>query len=254
LVWRTFKADERGQDWKAAIRQLFEKVQCELPPNTQVVLMTDRGLSGGRLARLACDHGWHYVLRVQRRTRVQQSDGSIRTLGELVPRPGTTCCLSQVRVWAPREKREHWISHWPDAVVANVVAVWREGDSEPWLLVTSLPASPDRCNDYRRRTWEEELFRDLKSFGWNWQRSRVRRPERVERLLLVLALATLWVVALSQRVIRSGHRILLEERSRRCYSRFQLGLRWLKRLLANDQPVHCYLRLWTETTVPAKLS
>jgi hypothetical protein len=79
------------------------------------------------------------------------------------------------------------------------------------------------------------VFRALKSFGWQWQRSRVRQPERVERLLLVLALATLWLAALAQRVLKRGWRPLLEERSRRCYSTFHLGLRWLTRLLTNEQ-------------------
>ena len=254
LVWRTFTADEPGQDWKRTIRELFEVVQSELPPDVQVVLMADRGLSGGPLGRLAQDLGWYYVLRVQSGTRVQQADESIQTIAELAPKPETSCFLAQVRVWPPRKKGTHWVSFWDDATVANVVAVWREGDSEPWLLVTNLPANQSRCNDYRRRTWEEELFRDLKSFGWNWQRSRVRDPRRVERLLLVMALATLWMLVLSQRVIRAGRRRLLEEHSRRCYSWFQLGIRWLKYCLVNDQPIHCCLQPWSERAAPVKLS
>ena len=82
----------------------------------------------------------------------------------------------------------------------------------------------------------------------------MRRPERVERLLLVLALATLWVACLAQRVLRRGWRPLLEERSRRCYSYFQLGLRWLTRQLATDLPVHCTFRLWAASTASLKLS
>jgi hypothetical protein len=65
----------------------------------------------------------------------------------------------------------------------------------------------------------------------------VRQPDRVERLLLVLALATLCIVALAQRVLKRGGRPLREARSRRCYSPFPLGRRWLPRLLTNDQHV-----------------
>jgi hypothetical protein len=254
LLWRSFKADEPGQDWKTAIKQMLETVQAELPADCQVVLMADRGLTGAPLGRLALALQWHYLLRVQRQTRVYQSDDRIVPIGDLVPSPGTHCCLSGVRVWAPRQNGAHWKSHWHEAVVGNVVAVWRSADSESWLLITDLPATLARCAEYRRRTWEEELFRDLKSFGWGWQRSRVRSADRVERLLLVLVLATLWVIALSQRVLRYGWRHLLEERSRRCYSHFQLGLRWLKRLIANDEPVHCCLHLWAERAAPVKLS
>jgi hypothetical protein len=69
----------------------------------------------------------------------------------------------------------------------------------------------------------------------------------VERLLVVLALATLWVCCISQRVIRRGWRPLLEERSRRCYSRFQLGLRWIHRQLTNNRPISCTFTLYPET-------
>jgi hypothetical protein len=254
LLWRTWTANEPGQDWRSAIRQMCTTVQAALPPDVQVVLLADRGLTGAPLAHLVQELGWHYVWRVQGQTRVCQADGTLRPIAALAPTPGTQCCLTAVRVWAPRRKGDHWVSDWDAAICANVVALWRPVDREPWLLLTDLPATLARCADYRRRTWEEELFRDLKSFGWQWQRSRVRRPERVERLLLVLALATLWVACLAQRVLRRGWRPSLEERSRRCYSYFQLGLRWLTRQLANDLPVHCTFRLWPETAAPLKLS
>lgn len=82
----------------------------------------------------------------------------------------------------------------------------------------------------------------------------MRRPERVERLLLVLALASLWIAALAQRVLKRGWCLLLEERSHRCYSTFQPGLRWRTRRLTNDQHVPCLLHLWAETAAPLKLS
>jgi Transposase DDE domain len=254
LVWRTWTADIPGQHWKEAIRQMCSLVQDVLPPTVQVVLLADRGLTGAPLAHLMQDLGWHFVWRVQGQTRVCQADGTVRPIAALAPRPGAHCALTAVRVWAPRRKGDCWVSSWEEARVVNVVALWRLTDKEPWLLVTDLPASLTRCADYRRRTWEEELFRDLKSFGWQWQRSRVRRPARVERFLLVLALATLWVACLAQRVLRRGWRPTLEERSRRCYSRFQLGLRWITRALATDQPVHCTFRLWRESAAPLKLS
>ena len=82
----------------------------------------------------------------------------------------------------------------------------------------------------------------------------MRQPERVERLLLVLAPAPLWIVALAQRVLKRGWRSLREERSRRCYSTFPLGRRWLTRLLTNDQHGPCLLHLWAEKAAPLKLS
>jgi hypothetical protein len=254
VLWRTWMADEPGQDGRRALRPLGAPVHAALPPEVQVVLLAERGLTGAPLAHLAQEVGGHYVWRVQGQTRGCQADGTVTPIAALAPGPGTQCCLTAVRVWAPRRKGDHWLSEWAAATGATVVALWRPVDKEPWLLVTDLPASLARGADYRRRPWEEELFRDLKGFGWPWQQRRVRRAERVERLLLVLALATLWVACLAQRVLRRGWRPCLEDRSRRCYSYFQLGLRWLTRQRANALPVHWTFRLWAESTAPRKLS
>lgn len=222
LVWRTWRADAPGQDWQAAIRELAQVLQALLPADAQVVVLADRGLSGSPLARLCREVGWHFLLRVTRHARVRRTDGSVCPLMDLVPQPGTRCCLQAVTLYAPRHKQRPaaggWVSDWSAGLVAQVVAVWRRQQAgtqpeEAWLLVTDLPATLARCSEYRRCTWEEELFRDLKDLGWQWQQSRVRRPERVARLLLVLALATLWIVALAQRVVGRGWRPLLEARA-----------------------------------------
>jgi hypothetical protein len=116
------------------------------------------------------------------------------------------------------------------------------GDKESWLILSDWPPGKRRCAEYRKRTWEEQLFRDLKSSGWHWNQSRVRQPERVERLLLVLALATLWVLGVGHRVIHTGTRHLLEAPGHH-FSRFQLGLRWVARMVGTDQQVPCTFHL-----------
>jgi hypothetical protein len=221
LVWRSWVADQPGQDWSRAIGEMVAAVQAALPPGVQVVVLVDRGLSGSELARtvLAAGPDWHFLWRVIRTTRVYQPDGTVREIGALAPTAGSRVYLNGTRLYAPRHKAHAgaggWQSDWTQALAANVVAVWRAGEPEPWLLVTDLPACGARCCEYRRRTWEEEVFRDLKSLGWQWQHSRVQDPARVQRLLLVLALATLWMLALGQRLLRRGGRQALEG-GRRC--------------------------------------
>lgn len=251
LVWHTWPANQPGQDWKPVIRALVAAVQAELPPDTQVVVLVDRGLSGAELARTVQAAGvhWHFLWRVIRTTRVRQADGTVCPIGDLVPIPGRRTCLTGTALYAPRHKggrgrggwQSAWQSDWQQAVAANVVAVWRRGEREPWLLVTDLPATLARCAEYRRRTWEEELFRDLKRLGWQWQLSRVHAPERVQRLLLLLALATVWMVALGERLLRRGQRRTLEAGRRRRLSLFQLGLRWCEQQLDAHRPVPCLL-------------
>jgi hypothetical protein len=255
LTWQTWTADTPDQDWASTIPKLFAHVEAERAADTQVVLMADRGLGNAALAQQALAMGWHYLLRVTRTTRVWLPDGQVHELGDLVPEPGTCRLVTGARVGAPRHKvGATWVSAWAQALVTNVVAVWRTGDPEPWLLLTDLPAERRRCSEYRRRTWEEELLRDCKRLGLEWDLSRVRIPERVERLLVVLTLAQLWLIGLGQRVIRRGWRHQVDDRSRRTLSRFQLGLRWLKRQLLVGQRAPCSLHCWTLTYAPVKLS
>ena len=268
LVWQSWGADQPGQHWADAIPRLCTAVAAALPPGAEPVLLADRGLGNAGLARTARALGWHYLFRVQRRTRVRLPDGAVRELGSLVePRPQGESdrvrrqrerrgCIDGAAIGPARCQPAHtWVMDWSAALPTNLVALANPDDpDDPWLLVTDLPASPARCREYRRRTQEEELFRDLKSFGWQWQDSRLRLPDRVDRLLLVLALATLWVDALAQHVLRRQLRPLLQDRSRRCYSYFQLGLRWLRRCLANDQPVPCTFSLQPLAGATGKLS
>src|SRR5258705_8150457 len=68
--------------------------------------------------------------------------------------------------------------------------VWEVGYTEPCCLLSNQPYLT--ASLYSQRFYHEVSFRDLKSDGFNWQLSRIWLPAHVERLVLVLALATLW--------------------------------------------------------------
>jgi len=158
-----------------------------------------------------------FLCRVQRQTRVQTADGHAGAIGDLAPQPGTR--------WRGHG-RAFLKAGWRDL---NLVAVWRRGDQQPWLLVTDLAPTWVRCAQYRHRMDEEESFRDDKSAGFDWNASRVRDPDHMDRLLLVLQLAALFVLAQGVFVLHCGFRHVLERTDRSTLSLFALGLRWLDR-------------------------
>jgi hypothetical protein len=143
LVWRSWRADEPGQDGSGAIQEMLASVQALLPAAVPVVLLADRGLSGAPLAQAAPARGWHDLLRVQSQTRICHGAGTVQSLAELVPTPGTQGLLRDVHLW----KKGPFLLSWATTPRANVVAVWRAVDREPWLLVTDLPATLRRCTD-----------------------------------------------------------------------------------------------------------
>lgn len=256
IRWRTWPGHQSDQRWSRAIAALLAPLRAAAPAGVDLVLQADRGLGNANLARAAQAAGLHFLLRITRTTRIQLHDGTVCQVGSLVSRPGTCQLLDGVRIGAERRKRgRRWHSDWSQALAVNVVAVWRTQDPEPWLLITDLPAQRRRCCEYRRRTWEELALRDSKGLGFDWEHSRVRAPERVERLLLLLALALLWLLATTQRVVRRGERRLVDVAARRRrLSETEVGLRWLHRRDANDQRIPCYLTFLAISAAPVKLS
>lgn len=214
LTWVCYRPGEAPAPLPELVTALIAEVAALVPPSTRVVLLTDRGLAWPSLVDQCRRVGWSFLLRVQRQTRVQTPDGQTVAIGDLAPHPGT-----------------RWQGHgcvfkdagWRDV---NVVAVWRRGTDQPWLLVTDLAPTWQRCTDYRHRMDEEASFRDDKSSGFDWDASRVREPAPMERLLLVLQLAVCFVLAQGTFVLQHGFRSILERPDRRTLSIFSLGLRW----------------------------
>src|SRR5262249_19695506 len=88
-------------------------------------------------------------------------------------------------------------------VTHNIVIRWRPGlpkrRDEPWYLMTDLDGRAEAlCQLYGRRMSVEELFRDHKSRrnGFGLRDTRIRKAERFDRFVLILALAYILLVGL----------------------------------------------------------
>ena len=60
---------------------------------------------------------------------------------------------------------------------------------EPWIIALSQPPSVHRAFDYGLRWGIEAMFSDLKTRGFNLEDSQIARTDRLDRLVLVLALS-----------------------------------------------------------------
>jgi Transposase DDE domain len=128
--------------------------------------------------------------------------------------PPETCALTQAA------KRAKGHAHPGDELVV-VVGAYRRGERADLLA------------DYRLRWGIESLFGALKSRGFDLESTHLHHPERLERLLALLALAFGWAhrtglwVAEHVRAPR-----LIAKYGRRAKSLFRLGLDYLCQLLA----------------------
>jgi hypothetical protein len=208
------------------VRWMLTQVAACVPERLTVTLLADRGLCWPTIIRQCRKIHWHYLLRLQSDTRIKLADGAEKTVGQLADRKGTRWFGTDVQVF----KKAHWLK-------ANVAAVWEPMCKEPWLLATDTHGSYRCCRSYCKRTWCEQLHRDEKSHGLNWQDSQVNDPAHAQRLVLLMALATLLAIATGAKAIKRGiRRQLFEPRVRRLLSVFQLGRRYLEYAVIHEQP------------------
>lgn len=217
LAWWCYHQDHYPMRQLQLIDTLLGWVAPAIPLGCTVLVQADRGLSNSPgLVRRIEKRGWSYLVRVQRALRVRRQPGGEISFGELITRPG--------QQWSGRVlvfKSAGWISCW-------AIAYWGQGHKEAWLLLTNY--APAQASWYGWRMWEELAFRDLKSMGWQWQKSRVWDPKHANRLWLVMALAYAWVLSLgTQAFCIRDVRLEVTRGKKRRLSLFRLGLRLLSR-------------------------
>ena len=201
VAWTVVRANEPGA-WMPHWQPMLAQLAGALPRRTRVVVVTDRGLQSRALFAEIVALGWHPVMRltVNGTWRGRGETGWTR-LGALALRPGQYY-VGRGELFATYRHR------------CTLVAVWRVGFDEPWLLMTDLP--PARCEKalYGLRCWIEQGFRALKSGGLRCERLRITDPARAERVWLVLSVSLLWTHAVgatpeaSERLVDGVRRVL----------------------------------------------
>ena len=126
----------------------------------------------------ARDWGWR--LRLKRDLLVFEAGGGETSLGECFARGERL--LSGVELTGKR-------------AATNVAMVHEAGHPEPWIIALSEAPTVHRAFDYGLRWGIEAMFSDFKTRGFGLEDSHLRRPERLDRLILVMALALFWAVS-----------------------------------------------------------
>jgi hypothetical protein len=226
LAWRCYRhpKDASSPPLPDAVAGLLDQVAGAVPEGREVFLLLDRGLSWPETIRRARGHKWKVVARPQGQTRLRPPGGEERRGTALVARGGRARSLE-----ADVFKGAGWLRGW-------AVACWPLGCEEPWLLFSDEPDARRAVRQYAGRMRIEEQFRDLKSHGLCWQKSRVRAPERMDRLLVLLALALLALAASGVRLMKLGRRGDLTPRKRLVWSHVRLGQSWLIAWLCQHDP------------------
>lgn len=193
-----------------------------------VIFLADAGFRDCDWAQLCLKIGWDYAIRIACNTYVTLSNGWYGPIYDLDVKLGQRRYYQQV--WLTQDRK----------LLTNLSVTWTPGDDkhQPELLalVSNRPAARARLREYAIRMHTEESFRDDKSGGFDMAHTRLQHADRLERLLLALAIATLWCHELGEHVLAEGEtaRRAIDPGPTRELSVFQLGLRWLKRCVSTD--------------------
>ena len=225
LAWTIVEG--KGLVQVARLKSMLEKVQRFLKRYVKrVTLFADAGFRDCDWAQLCEEIGWNYAIRIACNTYITLPDGTSDRLDNWVPvnrnRYFQTVLLT-------RETK----------LQTNVSVTWTtdsKGKPEMVAIITDQSACRARLREYSFRMSIEQSFRDDKSGGFDLEHTRLQHAQRIDHLLLAMAIATLWCHELGEFVLKQGEsaRCLVNPAHERTLSLFQLGLRWLKRFLATD--------------------
>jgi len=227
----------------AGQKVLLERIRDWLPAGVEVVLLADRFYPSIELFEWLHAQGWHYRLRLKGNLNVDPGFGDLTTTGELAAGQ-TERYLANVRLF----------NH---GVPTNLGILHEAGHPEPWII--AMDETPNRATvlDYHSRWGVEPLFSDVKSRGFDLEATQLRDPDRLDRLLLIMALALYWCVWTGLEDARD-HPTALEKKAyaqpdlnhwtwrklaRSALSWFKRGFRILLRRLQVRQPLPLFYRV-----------
>ena len=178
--WKLYKSQNTFEEG------LFIVLKALLPRGCEVVVLADRGFQRAALARRLQELGLGYVIRVTGNVTFF-SERYHGQLYELHMKCGHRRDLGFGQYCRSRP------------VTQRVLAYWGRNESAPWLLATDLTWGWKKIvAAFKQRMMIEELFRDEKNirYGWGLRQLKLSSGQRLERMLLVLAFAYLFLVLL----------------------------------------------------------
>ena len=203
------------------VKLAVERLREIVPEGQEIVLLADREFGNCIVAKAAMAAGFGFVLRCRGCIYID-GKGYSGAFSGLDVRGGRVRLVPQAQLTRKR------------SVIVTAVATWQRGQKEAWYLISNLDEGARAIiHHYGRRFRIEEMFRDSKEmrFGLKIEALRVRTPERVDRVMLLLALAYLLWLASGEDAVRSGRYrdVQTNSTARRTLSIFRLGQFYLKR-------------------------
>jgi hypothetical protein len=214
LVWRVIEHGSAAVSFET-YQDLLNESKRRLPFACKVVFLADRGFADTQLMGHLRGLGWHFRIRIKSTFWIYPSHLAPFQVGEIALQPGHMSCWQEVSLTDKHFGPVH-------------LAVARPlGSDEYWYVVSDEAAELKTLEEYGLRFDIEENFLDDKSNGFQLESSLIRSAKALERLCLVLAMTTLYLVSVGTSVVKKGHRRLVDPHWFRGSSYLKIGWNWV---------------------------
>jgi hypothetical protein len=166
FTMRNYPKRKNQMDQKKMELAFFKGLRHVLSKKYNYTIVADRGFGNLRIIEICEDLGFNFVIRIKEDLKLETKDKKAFNLKEFKGK--TTSFKATVLSWK-KELNFHV----------------RTKNGETWYIVASSDKAG--CAEvYERRFKIEKLFQDIKSSGYNIEKTQIRKYERVKRILYTI--------------------------------------------------------------------
>lgn len=217
VVWRVYKA-KKGHLPQKAHQDVLSDLAAIVPSDCRVIVVGDGEFDGCDWQADILDLGWDYVLKTGKGRKVITMTGDAFKLGSVKTTQGQEVYYEELEF-----TEQKWRTN---------LLIWHgKQHQDPVYLLTNLDFAPEIKRFYKKRWLIEPFFRDQKSKGFHIQKSGLRDPKRLQRLLVATCLAYLLAIMAATKVCKSKFYKEVAREDGHFLSLFQLGFRFIRFLV-----------------------
>jgi Transposase DDE domain len=233
LTWKVVEHSSAAVSFEM-YRDLLEEAKRHRPFACKVVLLADRGFADTQLMAHLRKMGWHFRIRIKSNFWIYPRHLAPFQVGDIDLAPGHIRCWQEVRI------TEHSFGPIHLAVSRPL------GSDDYWYVISDESAEIKTLEEYGLRFDIEENFLDDKSNGFQLEDSLIRSAAALDRLCLVLAITTLYLVSLGTSVVQRGQRRVVDPHWFRGASYLKIGWHWVTYALIRGYELYTTVFLSSE--------
>lgn len=219
VIWHVVKA-KKGHLPENTHRELLSRLAEICPQDCRVTIVGDGEYDGCDWQDDIKKQGWDYVLRTGVGRLIETEPGEQIKLGTMGPARNESFFMLYGVSFTKRK-------HGP----VNILIQHLKGYKDPIYLLSNLEF-PDLISKlYKKRFKIETFFSDQKSRGFNLQRSRIEKPQKLAKLLIATCLAYIFCILAGVKCLKSTLYPQVHRADRCDLSLFSLGKRFIELLV-----------------------